>query len=97
MEVPGEKMFEGKVAVITGGAGGIGKAIANRFEALCAKVAIIDIAENDYFVGDIADKAVLEAFADKVISDFGCVDFLINNAPPACRRNGSVLSDKPFQ
>ena len=78
-------MFEDKVAVITGGAGGIGKAITNRFEALGAKVAVIDIAGNDYFVGDIADKAVLDRFAAKVISEFGCVDFLINNAPPAFR------------
>ena len=77
--------FKNKVAVVTGGAGGIGKAIANRFEALGAKVAVIDIVENDYFVGDIADKAVLENFADKVINDFGCVHFLINNAPPAFR------------
>ena len=79
------KMFEEKVAVVTGGANGIGKAIAKQFEALGAKVAVIDIAENDYFVGDIADKAVLDQFAGKVIKEFGRVDFLINNAPPAFR------------
>jgi NAD(P)-dependent dehydrogenase (short-subunit alcohol dehydrogenase family) len=78
-------MFENKIAVVTGGVNGIGKAIVSRFEALDAKVAVIDIAENDYFVGDIIDKAVLEQFADKVIKDFGHVDFLINNAPPAFR------------
>ena len=78
-------MFKDKVAVVTGGAGGIGKAIANRFEALSAKVAVIDIAKNHYFVGDIADKAVLENFAAKVIHEFGRVDFLVNNAPPAFR------------
>jgi NAD(P)-dependent dehydrogenase (short-subunit alcohol dehydrogenase family) len=78
-------MFEGKVAVVTGGAAGIGKAIANRFDALGAKVAVIDIAQNDYFIGSMADKAVLENFAAKVISEFSCVDFLINNAPPLFR------------
>ena len=44
--------------------------------------AVIDIRENEYFVGDLADKNTLEIFAEKVIKDFGKVDFLINNAAP---------------
>jgi len=78
-------MFHNKVAVITGGAGGIGKAIAKQFEALGAKAAVIDIVKNDYFVGAMDDKAVLDDFAAKVIREFGRVDFLVNNAPPAFR------------
>ena len=74
--------FENKVSVVTGGAQGIGKCIAKEFEKYGAKVAIIDIKENDYLVGDLADKNTLENFADKVIKDFGKVDFLINNAAP---------------
>ena len=75
-------MFKDKVVVITGGAGGIGKCIAEEFEKAGAKVCIIDIAENPYFVGDIGDEVTVCRFAEKVIADYGKVDYLINNAPP---------------
>ncbi|MBR7165407.1 MAG: SDR family oxidoreductase [Clostridia bacterium] len=74
--------FQNKVAVVTGGAGGIGKCIADLFRKAGAKVCIIDLKENDCFVGDLADQSTLEAFAKKVIADYGTVDFLINNAAP---------------
>ncbi|MDD4476241.1 MAG: SDR family oxidoreductase [Eubacteriales bacterium] len=75
-------MFNGKVAVITGGAAGIGKCIYEEFEKQGARVCIIDILENPYFVGDIGDEEVLRRFADKVITEHRKVDFLINNAKP---------------
>ena len=74
--------FENKVAVVTGGAGGIGKCICEEFQKQGAHVCIIDVQQNPYFVGDLADDAVLRQFAQKVIADHGHVDYLINNALP---------------
>lgn len=74
--------FANKVAVVTGGASGIGRCICEEFEKQGAHVCVIDIKENPYFVGDIADDAVLQRFAERVVTDFGRVDFLINNALP---------------
>ena len=76
-------MFQNKVVVITGGAGGIGKCIADEFRKNGAHVCVIDCAEGDHYVGDIGSKTVLEDFAKQVIDRHGHVDVLVNNAPPS--------------
>ena len=77
-----KRMFEGKVAVITGGAHGIGKCIADEFRKHGADVCIIDKTPGNWYVGNLAEKEVLESFAASVIKTYGYVDYLINNALP---------------
>ena len=77
--------FEGKTAVITGGAGGIGKAAADAFRREGARVFVIDLEEGDWFTGDISKPEDLERFASYVIEESGSVDVLVNNAKPAMK------------
>ena len=74
--------FKNKTVVITGGAQGIGRCIAEEFQKAGAHVCVIDKQQGDHFVGDISDKGTLERFATEVIWQYGHVDFLINNALP---------------
>ena len=75
-------MFKDKVVIITGGANGIGRCIADEFRSQGAVVYVIDKQEGEHFVGDISQKEVLEAFATEVLGKHDKVDIIINNALP---------------
>ena len=75
-------IFKDKVVIVTGGANGIGRCIADEFRSQGAVVYIVDKQEGEHFVGDISRKEVLEAFAAEVLSKHDKVDAIINNALP---------------
>ena len=74
--------FKDKVVIVTGGANGIGRCIADQFRSQGAIVYVIDKQEGEHFVGDISKKELLEAFAAEVLGKHDKVDVIINNALP---------------
>ena len=74
--------FKDKVVVVTGGACGIGKCIADEIRSMGAIVYVIDKQAGEHFVGDVSRKEVLELFAAEVLSKHNKVDIIINNALP---------------
>lgn len=73
----------GKVAIVTGGASGIGAAIVERFRTAGARVVVVDrreTADADFFQADVANEDDIEAMLRWTKGRFGGVDILVNNA-----------------
>lgn len=88
--------FKNKVCIITGGAAGIGRCLAESFSAEGARVYVIDKEQgrikNDpihFFQGDITEQTVIDTFVDWILAHEQQIDILINNA---CLMKGGILS-----
>jgi 2-keto-3-deoxy-L-fuconate dehydrogenase len=94
--------FNGLVALVTGGASGIGAATADLLEARGAQVAVLDGEPSErttsfcFVKGDITDRAQVEAAVAEVVSRLGQLDILINNAGIGAQGDVSANADEEW-
>jgi len=99
----------GRVALITGGSGDIGRAIARRFLTLGAHVALGDLQPDERLVGelssessvlavelDVTSRESAEAAVQRTVEHYGKLDVLVNNAGIADRHHISEMTDEAW-
>lgn len=106
------KNFQDKVAVITGAGSGIGRALACELAGRGARLALSDVnsvavadtaasceklgVQAEGYVLDVADRAAVQAHAEEVVSEFGTVNLVVNNAGVALMASVEDMSYQDF-